>query len=129
MNSSTKQLKSREHRFKAVFRGELAKSKGMVEPKSSKSKRKKRLTNHNHWALSLMALGSVPKSMNPNHSRNGVIGLMGAGLVASMIEPDVVIAMSEVMRGIKVEQTSYPRAFSSMDNCTSTGGFYVPNAK
>jgi hypothetical protein len=123
MNTSRKQ-QAKKKQFKAVFRGELAKRENKKATLDSKRQGKTR--NHNHWPLSFMAMDSIPRMINPSITNDRIIETMANASNARISEPEILIAMSEMMRGRKAEKTSYPRAFSSMDNGTSTGGFYVP---
>lgn len=82
-----------------------------------------------HWQLSYRAMGAVPAAdLAAFQSKNDIAGLFACGSVAKVAKGSSVIALSEVMKGKKERDTSFPMAFRSMENYVVKGAYAKPPA-
>lgn len=80
-----------------------------------------------HWQLSYRAMGAVPATdLAAFQSKNDIAGLFACGSVAKVAKGSSVIALSEVMKGKKERDTSFPMAFRSMENYVVKGAYAKP---
>ena len=81
----------------------------------------------NHWQVSYAALGTV---LNANsgfeNEDDAFIRLFALGSVPRISGGHVIVSMSEVMKGIPIEETTFPEAITKMQAYTFDGGFYMP---
>ena len=82
-------------------------------------------TDLNHWQASFAALGSVPNGNVGNGDDHDFIRLIALGSVPKISDGHLIVSMSEVMKGIPVEETTFPDAIAGMESYTFNGGFYV----
>lgn len=81
-----------------------------------------------HWQLSYRAMGAVPAAdLAAFQSKNDIAGLFARGSVAKVAKGSSVIALSEVMKGKKERDTSFPMAFRSMENYVVKGAYAKPS--
>lgn len=82
-----------------------------------------------HWQLSYRAMGAVPSAdLTAFQSKNDIAGLFACGSVPKVAKGSAVIALSEVMKGKKESETSFPMAFRSMENYVVKGAYEIPSA-
>lgn len=100
---------------------DLSKKTGS-EAKADKSKPE-------HWQLSYRAMGAVPSAdLTAFQSKNDIAGLFACGSVPKVAKGSAVIALSEVMKGKKESETSFPMALRSMENYVVKGAYEIPSA-
>ena len=80
--------------------------------------------------MTLTAVGSIPRVNNPKAlSTSSVRKIRATATIPQFAQGSSVVAMSQMMQGRRLQDTSFPKAFSSSGNLTSQGGFYVPGAR
>lgn len=83
-----------------------------------------------HWGLSFRALGAVPAADPTSVDSVGdIAGICACGSVPKVAGGSAVIALAEVMEGKRESETSFPRAFHSMENYVVKGGYKLPEEK
>lgn len=76
------------------------------------------------WRVSYQALGAIP-AIDPAavDSINDFAGIFACGSIPKVAKGSTTVALSEVMEGKKQRDTSFPKAFRSMENYTVKGGY------
>lgn len=77
------------------------------------------------WVNNYQAIASIPAANLDNLADDGTCMCAMASLPA-ISDGRATVSMSELLNGVKIEDTSYPSTFSAMENRTMNGGYPPP---
>lgn len=81
-----------------------------------------------HWQASYSAMAAVPAVDFGCMSEPDIaVDIFACGSVPKVAKGSTTIALAEVMDGKEESETSFPKAFQSMENYTVKGGYMLPD--
>lgn len=81
------------------------------------------------WKAAFSVMAAIPVLDIGKGDQDSIADLAACGSIARYAHGSTVIAMKEVMEGMKEEETSFPEAFKSMQAYTVKGGFSLPDSE
>lgn len=101
--------------------------RGKKEVPAADKVRPQESRNVEHWQASYSALAAVPAAdFSQIRDTGTVVDMFTCGSVPKVAKGSTTIAMSEAMAGKKESETSFPKAFRSMECYTVKGGYALP---
>lgn len=85
-----------------------------------------RYNENKNWVNNYQALAAIPSINWGNYEDDGKC-MCAMSSIPMISDGKATISMSELLNGTKMEETSFPSAFSSMESQTLNGGYPPPN--